>query len=198
MAGVLIKEMSEFVRAAGAFDRVGRKQLPFAISQAINAGLFDARKEIVNRTFPKSFDLHNKRFPTAAMRVDKASKGHLEGSLYDKLRRGHLAKHADGGTKRATSGNLAIPTRKIRASRGSRGIPKGKRPRAFKNAKTIRVTPEGIFRGQGGRLVPLYFFAPAANLPKRFPFYEVFEREVTQSMRANLPKFFRKALATAR
>lgn len=199
MAAIFVqKELSQFVRAAGAFDRAARKQVPFAISLSINSALFDARREIVGVTFPRSFEIRNGRFPSAAMRVDKAHKGNLQGSLYDRLGRGHLQKHALSGTKQAASGNLAIPAPHIAKLRGARGIPKSKRPRAFKNKKTIRVTDEGIFEGRGGRLHALYFFERTARLPKRFPFYETFEREVETSMRRTFPANFRKALASAK
>ena len=194
----LVMDMSEFTRAARRFHHAGSGQVPFALANSINNGLFDARREIVGTTFPASFDVRNRSFARAAFRVEKASKGALSGSLYDRLGRGHLAKHAEGGVKRPSSGSLAIPSRRIAKFRGARGIAKGKRPRAFKNTRTIRVTSEGIFRGEGGRLVQLYFFAPQARLTARFPFYPVFEREVVMGIRKAFPMQLRRALASRR
>ena len=194
----LALDMSEFMRAARRFHHAGSGQVPYALSNSINSALFDTRRDVVGVVFPASFDVHNRSFAKAAFRVNKSTKATLTGELYDRLGRGHLAEHAEGGIKHAASGNLAVPTARIRKFRGSRGIPKGKRPRAWKKKNEIRVTSEGIFKGEGGRLVALYFFSPSAKLRPRFPFYETFERDVTAGIRKNFPQQLMRALATAR
>lgn len=198
MVGTVAMDMHQFARAADHFGRVAEKQLPFAIMRTINGALFDARREIVPGTFNDAFDMHNRSFPRAAIRVDKASKASLEGSLFDHLGRASLGLHAQGGTKTAGGGNLAIPTRRIRKFRGTRGIRKSKRPRAFTNPETIRVTESGIFKGEGGRLVPLYFFSPTADIAPEFRFYQDFEREVERHFGRHFVANLQKAIASAR
>ena len=194
----VVLDMSEFTRAAKRMHHLGKSQVPFALKNAINNGLFDARTEVVNKTFPASFDVHNKGFARGTFRVEKASKATLSGSLYDSLGRGHLEKHAEGGTKTAGSGMLAVPGDTIRKFRGPRGIRKNKRPKAFKASKTIRITKQGIFRGVDGDLVPLYIFKKSVRLKARFPFYPVFERVVVASIRKNFPAQLKRALKSAR
>ena len=192
--------MRDFDRAAAHFGRVARDQLPFAISKTINNALFDARKGIVPATFNRAFDMHNRSFPRATIRVDKASKAELKGSLFDALGRASLALHADGGVKTG-SGRIAIPVGNVRAKRGARGIPKAYRPRNLEKkfgANAIRVTDHGIFRGEGGRLHPVYLFESSVKIRERFAFYEDFERFVLESMGRNFAKNLRRAIMTAR
>ncbi len=66
---------------------IERRQIPFAAAGAINDTLFDIRKQIAGVTGPRAFDIRNRRFLNAALRVKKATKHNLTGEVFDQLGR---------------------------------------------------------------------------------------------------------------
>ena len=94
-------------------------------------------KLTVARTYPRAFDVRNRAFFKASMfsnsgqggtAVKWATKTKLRVSARDRLRRGNLQLHATGGTKRAQSGRIAIPSGFTKAARGALGVGKVLRP----------------------------------------------------------------------
>jgi len=198
---VLIVDLSDFEKKAkqlgGAID-----QVPFALVNSLNTGVFAARREIVGEVWPSSVKVRNKRFLTSALRVDKAkvgtfrAGGEASASLFDTLGRAHLQKHARGGTKVPKSGRLAIPVSgKIR--RTSKGVSKRWRPRALVGDR-YKVLARGIFEAVGGRLQALYIFVTSAKIKKAFPFYETFERVVARTINEEFPAAFHRAMGSRR
>ena len=78
---------SNINQVAGWLNKVQRKQLPFATAGALTSTAFDVRKHIIEKTFPRDFDLRNKRFAAAARRVEKANKRKKSAAVYDRLGR---------------------------------------------------------------------------------------------------------------
>jgi len=200
---------SNYKKLSRSLDQVGRKQLPFAFAKTLNETMKAVPKYTVARTYPRAFDARNLAFFRAAMftgsAVKRATKTKLRVSARDRFVRGNLQLHATGGTKRARSGRIAIPSRYPKATRGARGVPKNLCPRS------VVATPKGFIDrdgprdaiyqryGRSGKQVRLlYVLHRSARIPKRFRFYEDAER-IT---RAVSPKLFRKnfshALKTAR
>lgn len=156
------------------------KQMPFALSQTLNGTAKAVRKQIVERTYPQSFTVRNKRFAGAMFRIEFASKRKLTASVFDRLDKDFMAMQAEGGTKLPRGRNIAIPGRaNQRTSTGK--IPRARQPRqiiasgkAYKT--TLRggqqaiVQPQG--RGKVKRLKVMYVLEQTARIPKRFPFYE--------------------------
>ena len=156
------------------------KQMPFAMSQALNSTAFDIRRQIVDRTYPQSFNVKNKRFANAMFRVEKASKRKLSAAVFDRLGKDYMAMQAEGGTKLPRGRNIAIPGRANQRTATGK-IPRARQPRqiiasgkAYKT--TLRggqqaiVQPQG--RGKVKRLKVMYVLEQTARIPKRFPFYE--------------------------
>ena len=85
-----------------ALDVFGKDQLPFATSKALNDTAFVVRNTIVEDTFPRSFNVKNKRFAGATFRVDKANKRKLEARVFDRLGKdfGYARKRRDKKTTR--------------------------------------------------------------------------------------------------
>jgi len=111
---------SNFIQFA---ERIGaaRKQVPFAVANTLTDIAFMARTEIVEKTYPRSFQVKNKRFAGVVFRVDKANKRTLTASIYDRIARAggkgsaYLARHESGGTKTSQSStNVAIPGRRVK------------------------------------------------------------------------------------
>ena len=190
-------DTSAFQRAArrmGAFER----QLPFSLAQALNNTVEIARDRLPD-VFASHVDVRNKRFFKNAMTTKgkRATKGRLRVELYDQWGRGNLKLHDEGGTRRARSGELAIPSRLITPKRTGRGVPKGMKPRnivATIPKQALRILPgRGIYVGVGGHLKPLYSFRTSAPIRADVPLHQEFERIV----RAEMPKQFRRSMREA-
>ncbi|MFP6707063.1 MAG: hypothetical protein VCE75_13730 [Alphaproteobacteria bacterium] len=197
-------------RLSRSLDQVGRKQLPFAFAKTLNETMKAVEKYTVARTYPRAFDVRNRAFFRAAMftgsAIKRATKTKLRVSARDRFDRGNLQLHATGGTKRARSGRIAIPSRYV----GSRRLKSGKVKPALL-PRTVVNTPKGFIDrdgpreaiyqryGRGGKQVRLLYVPHrSAKIRKRFRFYEYAER-ITRLVS---PKLFRKnfsqAIRTAR
>ena len=199
-----INVSSNHKKLSRSLDQLGRKQLPFAFAKTLNQTMKAVGKYTVARTYPRAFDVRNKGFFKAAMftgdAVRWATKSNLRVSARDRFDRGNLQLHATGGTKRARSGRMAIPSRYTKATRGARGVRKALRPRAVVNTPKGFIDRDGprdaIYQryGRGGKQVRLlYVLYRSARIPKRFRFYEDAER-IT---RAVSPKLFRRNFSQA-
>ena len=196
---------SNINQVAGWLTNVQRKQLPFATAGALTDTAFDVRKHVVEKTFPRDFDLKNKRFAGATLRVEKANKRKLRAAVYDRLGREYLETQARGGVKRPIDGrNIAIPTHHIKRTASGK-VGAAKRPRAVlgKPNTFIRRTSSGGQILQKGRrksapLKTLYQLVPLARIPKRLRFYEDAAKVVQRRMVPNFKKSFERAMRTAR
>ena len=195
---------SNYKKLSRSLDQVGRKQLPFAFAKTLNQTMKAVAKYTVARTYPRAFDVRNRAFFRAAMftgsAVKRATKTKLRVSARNQFDRGNLQLHANGGTKRARSGRMAIPSRYTNATWGARGVRKGLRPRAVVDTPKGFIDRDGprdaIYQryGRGGKQVRLlYVLHRGARIPKRFRFYEDAER-IT---RAVSPKLFARNFAHA-
>lgn len=159
-----------------------QRQVPYATSVAMNKTAFDVRKEVVTKSFPTSFDLHNKRFPAVATRVAKATKTNLQASVYDRLGRDYLERQAEGGVKKpVASRSIAVPQFGTGAlKRTQAGVPKRQRPGqllADKRAFFVQFKSgqKALVQRHGKPRLPLnvlYFLDKEVEIPKRFTFYE--------------------------
>ena len=195
---------SNYKKLSRSLDQVGKKQLPFAFAKTLNQTMKAVQKYTVARTYPRAFDVRNRAFFKAAMftgsAVKRATKTKLRVSARDRFDRGNLQLHATGGTKRARSGRIAIPSRFTKATRGARGVRKALRPRAVVNTPKGFIDRDGprdaIYQryGRGGKQVRLlYVLHRSARIPKRFRFYE----DAQRIMRAVSPKLFRMNFSQA-
>ena len=201
---------SNYKKLSRSLDQVGRKQLPFAFAKTLNQTMKAVAKYTVARTYPRAFDVRNKGFFKAAMftkdAVRWATKTKLRVSARDRFDRGNFQLHATGGTKRARSGRIAIPSRYV----GSRRLKSGRvkdalLPRAVVNTPKGFIDRDGprdaIYQryGRGGKQVRLlYVLQPRARIRKRFRFYEDAER-ITRAVSPKLfSKNFSHAIRTAR
>ena len=201
---------SNYKKLSRLLDQVGRRQLPFAFAKTLNQTMKAVGKYTVARTYPRAFDVRNKGFFKAAMftkdAVRWATKTKLRVSARDRFDWGNLQLHATGGTKRARSGRIAIPSRYV----GSRRLKSGRVKDALL-PRTVVNTPKGFIDrdgprdaiyqryGRGGKQVRLlYVLHRSARIPKRFRFYEDAER-ITRTVSPKLfSKNFSHAIRTAR
>jgi hypothetical protein len=195
---------SNYKKLSRSLDQVGRKQLPLAFAKTLNEIMKAVEKYTVARPYPRAFDVRNRAFFRAAMftgsAVKRATKTTLRVLARDRFDRGNLQLHATGGTKRARSGRIAIPSRFTKATRGARGVRKALCPRVVVNTPKGFIDWDGprdaIYQryGRGGKQVRLlYVLQPRARIRKRFRFYEDAER-ITRSVSL---KLFRKNFSQA-
>ena len=183
-----------------------RDQIPFATAGALTSTAFDVRKELVEKTYPSSFKLRNRRFPGLVTNVKKAHKrdlvatvGNIRGEAKE-----YLVRHAEGGTKQPQGRHLSVPGAGVKRT-ASGAIPKGRRPRNLLKTKkafltTIRGTP--VIAERKGKLnYPFeikYVLTPKAVIKKSLPFFKTAEKIVAQRFDRNFSKAFAFATRTAR
>lgn len=186
-------------------NTIQQKQLPYAFQLTLNDIIFEARKQIVETTYPRSFDVRNRSFARATFRVKKASKRYLVAELYDHLDRANLRLHATGGTKKPKQGSIAVPSQFAKSQRGAKGIRRNLRPREVIDSGKAHISSKGATRsiwqryGRGGKQHRLlYSLVSSARIDKSFAFYEdarsIVRKRFNDRFNANL----RRALASAR
>jgi hypothetical protein len=188
-----------------AFERRAKElhgtidQVPFALAQAMNTAAKNTRQVLVRDTWPQHVTQRNSAFIGRALRTDFATKRNLRVEIYDSLGRAHLKLHDVGGTKQA-KGHLAIPPHGA-VTRGSSGVRKSQRPRAIianTPKRALRITPKGIFVGQGGRLRLMYAFKPNAAQPADVPFDASFRDTMSVELRTSFPAALARAMRSRR
>lgn len=188
-----VREFRRFLK------RYQRRELPFALSQALTATAFDVRRQVVEKTFPGAFELRNKGFARGIMRVDKARKRDPNAQVYDRRELPYLVMQETGGIKRPRSGShIAVPQQ---ARRGARGVVKRDRPRVVLASPKGFKTPNAIFRrkGRGGKILELlHLLVSQARIRPRLPFGRDAERVALRRFDRHLQRSLIKALRTAR
>jgi hypothetical protein len=176
--------IKDFIAAAERIE--GATQvLPYVIANLLNDGAFKTRQVLVQDTWPTHVNARNKNFISAALRVEKANKNNLEVKIYDQLDRGHLKKHAEGGTKQARGNNIAIPD-EANVRKGAGGVYKSQLPSSIiarTPKRALRITTHGIFVGRGGRLVRMYSLKPTVEIKADVPFYKDFQYVMLNAVR---------------
>lgn len=183
-------------------ETVHKKQVPYATSSALNATIFEVRKEIVGRTWEAAFEARNKRFPNTLFRVRKATKRRFSVTLYDRLGRASLDLHAKGAVKRPKAGSLAIPTGNIKRTASGK-ISKARRPQGLRNSFVADLRGRGRavwqrYGRDGSKLRLMYDLERSAQISKRFMFYEDAEKVALRQYPRQWDKSFMRAVRTAR
>ena len=191
-------DMREFTRKAQQMGVFATDQMPYAISKTLNDTMFqDTRPQIIGPTWSGAFHVRRANFARVSINIEKASKGKWSAGVFDSLGRGHLQKHARGGTKQAR-GQLAIPNQGRVRLTGRGKSPKPRSLDARIPRRALRVLPgRGIFEGRGGRLHAWFWFRPSAHLDKRFRFYEDFQRTAVNGIARRFPANLQHAVATS-
>jgi hypothetical protein len=190
-----------------AFERKAREleatidQVPFALSQALNQAVSNAKEVLVRDTWPRHVEQRNPSFIRASLKIEYSNKRNLRAAIVEDPRvggRGNLLLHAKGGTRRAKGSNIAVPTQNVKARRGSHGVPKGLRPANIPNSfRKGDVLFQRTGR-KGRKLKLMYALKPSARIPAQVPFEEDFRTAVLNDLRVNFPLALKRAMATRR
>jgi hypothetical protein len=192
-------DMRDFERKAAEIG-AAVDQVPFALANAMTTAAFKTRDVLINETWPGHVEQRNRAFIRRALRIEKARKRDLRVEIYDDLGRANLQLHAKGGQRVSHSGRrLAIPPTGTAQRKAGGAIKAGALPKALiarTPKRALRITPKGIFVGEGGRLRLKYVFKGASQIEKDVPFYEDFQRIMRQEIAAAFPATMRNAMQT--
>ena len=179
-------------------SRTQKKQIPFATANAINATLFQLRKEMGKQTKKK---LDNPTpFTQRGFMVEKASKLKLFGLLYLKDEVADYLKYQIDGGVRSGSKKFAIPTSNARLNKygnipGKKsGVVKGK------NQKILTINGmTGVYQTHKDKTVKLLIaFKDSANYKIKFPFYKIGQGFINNKFNKNFVDAMDKALKSAK
>jgi hypothetical protein len=194
-------DTSAFTRAAAAFGRLQRDQMPFALSRSMNDAVKATRNEIFTQTWPSHVHVRNPSFIRWALNVKYASKCSLTVEITDDKAqgRGHLGLHDTGGVKSARA-LQAVPGQYIR--KNGRGVPRNQLPRALPNSfiksdviyqRVIASTKKGGKRS----LKLMYVLKPSVRLKADVPFTQDFNRVTREELERAFPRRMEEAIRTA-
>ncbi|SER58754.1 hypothetical protein SAMN05216548_12724 [Faunimonas pinastri] len=173
-------------------------QVPFALSQALNDAAEKTRDRLINETWPSHVTVRNKSFMKGALSTkgERATKRKLSVTIYDKLGRASLKKHAEGGVKQG-KGRLAIPSAKV--SRGASGVRKTQRPANLQN-KVVKGNAiyQRVGKGKRSKLKLMYGLARQARIKQDVPFESDFRRFMTEEVQRAFPGRIQAAMKTRR
>jgi len=130
-----------------SLNNLGKKQLPFALANAMNDVMFkDVRPKIVNETFPKAFKTRAKNMARGVLRIKKARKNKLVAEFSDVMGRTYLEQQQQLGKTKTPRGKfIAVPVFKP-----GRRVSKSKRKNEHSPAALLRDRSRFFF-GRAGR-----------------------------------------------
>ena len=179
-------------------SRTEKKQIPFATANAINATLFQWRKEMGKQTKIK---LDNPTpFTQKGFMVNKANKLKLVGQLFIKEAVAkYLNIQIEGGV-RSGSKKFAIPTRNAKLNQYG-NIP-GKKSGVVKGVKQSIMTINGMTgvyeKNKDKTLKLIIAFKDSANYKAKFPFYKIGQGFINSKFNKNMIVALNKALKSAK
>lgn len=176
-----------------------KKQIPYAISGALNGVAFRAQRAI-RANLKKKYTLRNK-YTEKSIRVEKAKKNNLQSIVGTEA--DYLLEHETGGIfKNKKSRNYSVPQQVRRTKRGI--VSKSKYPSRLKS-KNIRLTNAKNRKGKillqfqkGKKPIVLWAFEPQKKIKKTLFFQETAEKIGTKYMPIEFQKSFEYAMRTAK
>lgn len=188
-------------------DRFFWKQIPFALSGAMNSTMFDVRKKIVTETYPKAFDAKNKRFANVLWRITKkASKRDLHTVMSQVLDRDYIVDHITGGVKTPRGRTIAIPAQPNKVRGASGRVLKRNKPLVIEQRKNhfLVKSKAGAKKfilkrdGKTKQTEVVYRFTNQAKIDKKFRFYEDAMDTTYLVFSGHMNKTMNRAIATSR
>lgn len=187
-----------------SLNSIQRKQLPFAISRALNDTIFDARKSVVRRVqsvYDNKKKWYNAGSPTGIKAITSRKT-----RLFVELHAGayFAERQEEGGVKRAVSGKyVAIPVKGAVARKFQRsdGITRLKRAQkgVFITTPKGNKTPSVFKRvGKKRKVKRLFSFAPKTTTRSSFRFYETAKKVADRRFTRHFSMRLDQALRTAK
>jgi hypothetical protein len=182
------------------------KQMPFAISRALNRVANHAQAAVRDGIKRGAFTLRREQFVLNTVKInreDRATKTKLNATVRIDPQRNILAKFEEGGIKTGRSGGrVAIPTDKVRRNK-SDIVQKSQRPRALLDSKAagrgkVFKTEKGIFKRVGVSTVMLFILRSVVRVRPTLNFKRNAADAVQRTWEAEMKSAFAEAEQTAR
>lgn len=181
---------------------VGRKQLPFATSLALNEMADELAQEETDR-LDKALDRPTP-FTKRAWAVRRSAKRNLTATVYARrIQAAYLSALEDGGERTPTGRALVLPA-KLRVNKFG-NLPRGATKRAVAKPKTFSGTPRGaggrgpgVFERRGKKLVKLVSYADRAKYRPQLGFEDAARKLVARRFPAKLEAALIRAFAGRR
>lgn len=189
------KDIQSYIDSAG-------KQLPFALSKAINSTA-DRIREATLKGANDVLTLRGtwwKPRSKYGFNVKPSTKRNLTAEIYTKA--DWMVQHEDGGIK-AAKGLIAIPTIDVKRNKKDI-ITKGNRPRNIKNAFKVTAKNGNEFiakmsgRGKNKKLVILYWLEKKATIKGVFKFHDIAKQTFDKHFESDFRDAVDYALRTAK
>lgn len=193
-------ELSDFERMAkrlgGAAD-----QLPFAMSQTLNAAAEATRHHLIDDVWPSHVTVRRAGFMNAALTIkgERATKQDLSVTIYDRLGHAHLQEHAKGGWHKSR-GHTAVPNLRNVRRTGS-GVVKSQKPRALVNSfrkGDVIYQRGGGKKAKAKRLKLMFVLKPQTRIRPDVPFYQSFAETMRREILERFPGALAHAMKTRR
>ena len=222
MAAITLDIKSELPKAIRWTDAM-TKQLPFAISQALNSTGFSIRTSLKGAS--RQYFNNPTTFIQNAWQVDKSNKRSLAVTIFPEAKREpYLRKNITGGQRGAKpfegkllsqasgtvpSGSKLVPAVIRRNAQGNVSLAALKRitgkvgtvgkGSVFIGTPAGSSRPAGVYqRGTKGRLIPLFVAVSSATYRPIFPIHDIGAKVVDRRFGTYLRSSLEKALASAR
>lgn len=186
-------------RVIKGLNAIQKKQVPFAISVALNKVATDAQRRAQRRA---RTDLDRPTpFTLRGIRVERSSKTNLTAAVYiQEIQSDYLRFQISGGQRKPKRRAVVIPVSLRRNKYGN--IPRGK-IKALLNRDDVFVVRDsskaGIYqRSKTGKLKMLIAFAKGATYERRWPFDEIVINEAKTRIVPATRQALQMALATAK
>ena len=194
------------------FLLIGRKQIPYATSVALNQTAFDVRTSL-QRLLPRFIDRPTKA-TTKSVQVQQSNKRNLVATVgfvgkgfrttkWNKSPAEIMAKHITGGTRKPNKRAIAVPVSLKKNQYGN--IPRNKITKLLSDkTKYFSGVPKGrsnagIYERQKKGLKMLVAWEPKANYQGgRFPFRRIATNTVNKRYKKRFNAALKNALLTAK
>lgn len=196
MQSDLSKDISKLT---SKLDSLGRKQLPYATSLALNQVATDAQRR-AQRTMRTDLDKPTP-FTIRGVRVRRSSKTRLTAEVYiQEIQASYLKYAVRGGQRRPAKRALVVPVKLKLNKYGNIPRKKIQTLLARDDVFVVRDSAKaGIYqRMKSGKLKMLVAFEPSANYERRWPFFEITIKEAKKRIEPAMRAALFKALSTAK
>lgn len=189
------------------FDDFADRQLPFAMSRALNDTMFDVRAKVTGETWQNAFEVRNKSLAKNVWRVTKfARKWDQDVLLEQVLPLKWLGRQVTGGVKGASGGHaVAVPVKDNVPRTGTGRIPAALKPSRLRNdTKNVFVTKGRagkrliVKRQKNGENKVMFVLTPNAVVPPRLRFREDTRATAIERLPVNFSRRFAEAKRTAK
>ena len=199
----LLSVSADVKKAKKKLNRIQKKQIPFALSNAINDVAFHAKKNVEPAAMKQYLD-RPARFTTNSFHLNRSTKKTLVGRILIRPNRWNYLKYVVlGGASTRVGRDHAIPLDDSLLNRYG-ALPRNKAGRLAKQRDHFAMTVKGtdyIFKRTGARhkvIRPVIVFKKTTTQTKLYPLWQATIKSVGRRFPSTFDRRLKFALKTAR